>query len=278
MTVLLFVLGALALPASASALPAPVTLPYGPHNEQVLTVFGQDTPGHTNVTLTHEGGWHQQLNEVELEGPALRLQREGFVVYSLNWEQDTFQPAFPLEPEQIREGVLWVKRHAAQYGGNSTIEMVGGSAGGHLAAITAELINKEAPGTISGVASLSGPMDLYSLYEMVLEGELGAGLTMSLRKALGCRMGRVCSQSLAERWSPVDNVDPATCPPIWLSGGGIDLVPLAQQYEMAQALEAAGCPVTLRVLAFGHAFAYWAKVAPDVIAFLKSPVAFAAAH
>ena len=26
-------------------------------------------------------------------------------------------PAFPLEPEQIREGVLWVGQHAAEYGG-----------------------------------------------------------------------------------------------------------------------------------------------------------------
>src|SRR5438445_7801335 len=100
MTVMLFVLGALVAPASASALPAPVHLKYGPRAEQMLTVFGQETPGHRNVTLTHEGGWHQQLNEVELEYPALRLQKEGFVVYSLNWEQDIYQPAFPLEPEE----------------------------------------------------------------------------------------------------------------------------------------------------------------------------------
>jgi acetyl esterase/lipase len=272
MTALLFVVGALVLPASASALPAPVHLQYGWRAEEQLTVFGQEGPGHKNVTLTHEGGWHQQLNEVELEGPALRLQREGFVVYSLNWEQDYLQPAFPLEPEEIREGVMWVKAHAREYGGGSTIEMLGGSAGGHLAALTAELIDRQAPGAVSAVASLSGPMDLAMLVEEANEGELYAGLAMSLRRALGCRLRLrySCSMTLAEAFSPVDHVDRATCPAFWLAGGEIDIVPLIQQREMLATLEDADCEASLRVLPQGHAFAYWAKVGPEVIAFLKA--------
>jgi acetyl esterase/lipase len=278
MTVWLVVLGALIVPASASALPLPVVLPYGPHEEQVVTVYGQEGPGHKNVVLTHEGGWHQQINETELSGPATRLQKEGFVVYSLNWEQDIGQLAFPLEPEQIKEGVQWVKSHAGAYGGGSTIEMAGGSAGGHLAAITAELIDKAKPGTISAVVSLSGPMDLVELVELAEAGELYSGLTMSLRKALGCRFGAVCSKTFAAEWSPVDNIDPATCPPFWLAGGEVDIVPISQQYDMANALEAADCPVTLRVVPKNHAFAYWAKVSAEAIAFLKAPMAYATAH
>jgi hypothetical protein len=277
-TALVAVLGALVVPASASALPAPVHEQYGPRAEQYMTVFGQEGPGHKNVTLTHEGGWHQQINEVELEGPSLRLQREGFVVYDMNWEQDTSQPAFPLEPEEIREGVLWAKAHAAEFGGGSTIEMAGGSAGGHLAAITAELVDKEKPGTVSAVISLSGPMDLVRLVEEAEVGELYSGLTMSLRKALGCRFGAICSQSLAAAYSPVDNIDPATCPAFWLAGGETEMVPIFQQIEMAEALEAAHCPVTLRVVPKNHAFAYWAKVSQEAIDFMKSPVAYAAAH
>jgi acetyl esterase/lipase len=279
MTVVLFALAALVIaPAAASALPAPVHLRYGPHEEQFLTVFGQEGPGHINVILTHEGGWHQQMRETELEGPALLLQKQGFTVYSLNWEQDDFTTAFPLEPEQIREGVLWVKAHAAPYGGGGKIEMMGGSAGGHLAAITAELVNKEKPGTISAVASLSGPMNLSTLAEEVEAGEIYVGLTKSLRRALGCRFGATCSAEFANEWSPVDNVDAATCPPFWLAGAEIEMVPIEEQYEMAAALEAAGCPVTLRVVPRNHAFAYWAKVSFETVAFLRSPVSFTAAH
>jgi dienelactone hydrolase len=279
MAVGLVVLGMVLLaPAAASALPLPVHRQYGPRADEYMTVFGQEGPGHKNVTLTHEGGWHQQINEVELEGPALRLQKEGFVVYDLNWEQDTTQIAFPLEPEEIREGVLWAKAHAAEFGGGSMIDMVGGSAGGHLAALTAEFINKEKPGTVSGVVSLSGPMDLVTLTEEAVAGEIYAGLTMSLRKALGCRFGAECSLSLAAAYSPVDNVDPATCPAFWLAGAESEMVPITQQYEMTQKLEEAGCPVTLRVVPKNHAFAYWAKVSAEAIAFLKAPVAYAALH
>src|SRR5205823_5110658 len=103
MTVVLVLLAALIVPAAASALPAPVRLRYGPHEEQFVTVYGQEGPGHKNIVLTHEGGWHQQINETELGGPSLLLQKEGFVVYSLNWEQDGAGTlAFPREPEQIR--------------------------------------------------------------------------------------------------------------------------------------------------------------------------------
>jgi len=90
--------------------------------------------------------------------------------------------------------------------------------------------------------------------------------------------GATCSPSFAAAWSPVDNIDRATCPPFWLAGGEVDIVPVSQQYEMASALESAGCPVALRVVPKNHAFAYWGKVVTETIAFLKSPMTYTAAH
>ena len=165
---------------------------------------------------------------------------------------------------------------AAVYNGDPTnIVLLGGSTGGNLAMLGGEMLDAETAGTVRGIVNLSGPADLVTLraYEEQLKAESKpASLYQPLATALGCRSLPLCTEAQEREWSPTARIPAAaSCPAWYLAGGEADTVlPIAQQREMLAALEAAGCSATLRVVPNGHSFAYWAKIAPEVVAFLRA--------
>jgi pimeloyl-ACP methyl ester carboxylesterase len=79
-------------------------------------------------------------------------------------------------------------------------------------------------------------------------GELNEQFSGATARVLECRKLLACSQAFAEEWSPIDNIDPATCPPELLGSDLEERVPVAQAEEMAAALKAVGCSAQLVVL------------------------------
>ena len=143
--------------------------------------------------------------------------------------------------------------HAAEFNGNpERIVLVGASAGGCLALAAAEHTH------VAAVASLSGPTDFIKRAEE----------HRAMRQALGC-LRSSCDNQLAHEWEPIANI--GACTPTILFGAELrDLVPLEQQTEMAQAMLAHGCPVTLDVEPEGHAFAYSGHAFPQLAAFISA--------
>ena len=254
--------------ASAATQPAAISsLSYGPLEEEQLTVFPARSAGAPSVLLVHGGGWSKQLNETEVPWVAEDLQSAGFAVFDANYPQDSnAQPAFPLEPEAIKAAAEWVSANASAYHGSTTnIVLVGGSAGGQLAEMTATRF------PVAAVVSLSGPTNLVTLMEMANKKELKDGLGGDVRTAPGCSAkAKSCPESIESEWSPIDNI-PTSCPPYLLFSSERDEVPVSQQIEFQAALEGAGCPVKLQALAGNqHSFQYWPKVRATVDAFIAA--------
>ncbi len=228
------------------------------------------------MLLVHGGGWRQQPNETEQAFVAQDLRAHGLTVFDINYPQANLEEtAFPKQPEAIASAIAWVREHASEFGGDpGNLELLGGSAGGHLV----DLAGERVPG-IRTVVSLSGPTNLTKLVEMGQREELRSSLAISLAMALGCggtRYGpeklNFCTPAqlqLAAEYSPVAHVPASGCPKYMLFSSEEDLVPLSQQQEFLPALQGAGCSASLTVLSGkGHSFGYWWRIKPQVIRFL----------
>jgi acetyl esterase/lipase len=266
---------ALAVPASASAtLPVYREVAYGPSAGEKATVFGQLKPGSTIVVLVHGGGWRLQKYVTEEGSPSKALQKQGFMVFDVNYDQDSpTQPAFPLEVDEVAEATTYAIEHAEAWGGNpANVVLLGGSAGGQLAARAAEVVDQASPGAVRGVVSLSGPMNLVTLVQMAIDGTLtDHAYIKSIGQALGCSASlAACSTSFAAEWSPAVNIPTVSCPAWLLVSSEVDVVATLQADEMLADLGEAGCSAAHVELATGHGFSYWSTIAPQVYSFVKS--------
>jgi len=187
---------------------------YGPLPEEVLTTFPAGEP---TVVLVHGGYWEHQTRVTELKGTAKVLQKEGFTVVDVDYPQATEegQTVFPLEPEAVERATEWALGHSQH------IVMLGESAGGHLAALTAEALYPR----VAGVVALSAPMNLWTL--------LSAGKPRhGVHRALNCE-NTACSERYALKWSPVSHV---VCIPFLMGYYRKDTIPVSQGFEMQAAL------------------------------------------
>jgi acetyl esterase/lipase len=223
--------------------------------EEWVTVFTQ--PAQANapaVVLLHGGGFSEQTALVQLGAQAKSLQKAGFTVFDVDYPQTKHlgEAAFPPMPEAIERATSWVQAHAGEYGADPTnIEYDAESAGGLLAGIAAEHLNRAYPGTVDAVLSDSGPMDLWAMVELARKGEVSEKHAKNMERALNCAHLEGCSESFAHEWSPAWNVDAATCVPWMLGSFERDAVPISQQLEMVAAARAKNCPIELVVVPGG---------------------------
>jgi acetyl esterase/lipase len=111
------------------------------------------------------------------------LAAAGYVVFAIQYR---LAPRFPLPAaiSDCKAAVAWVREHAGQYGGTSDAVVIGGSAGGHLAAMTA-LSSQEKhfqPGFESADTRVRGAICLYGFYDFIsrLESPEKTGLWQRL--------------------------------------------------------------------------------------------------
>jgi len=167
---------------------------------------------------------------------------------------------FPAQAKDCRDALIFLHKNARKYGIDpDQIGIMGESAGGHLAALTAtapdapEFIgsfrDKETP-RVKAFCSISGPMDIVLLGTMgdFVEGIVGKH---PIQQLLGGRVGD--HLALAKLASPIEHVS-ADDPPSLLIYGEIDfLVPPVVAHNMHAALLAQGIKSELYPVAgMGH--------------------------
>ena len=240
--------------AQAHVSAASTAIEYGPGENETLETYPATHPNAATLIVLPEGGFHMLLMGVaESRANALR-NKYGFATVAAEYPVDSpTTPAFPAAPEAIENAVAWAREHAREINGDpERIVLVGGSSGGGLALAVAEHTR------VAAVASLSGPTDFVRRAEE----------HRAMRQALGC-LHSSCDNQLAHEWQPVSNI--GECTPTILFGAELrDLVPLEQQTEMAEAMLAHGCPVTLDLERSGHAFDYSAAAFPQLAAFVNA--------
>jgi len=185
------------------------------------------------VMVIYGGGWI--LGSKELSAPLARqLAEQGYVVFAMNYRLAPFHP-FPAAVDDVQASVSWVRDHAFDFGLDpARIGAIGGSAGGHLAAMLATL--GEGPhdrgSRISAAVSWAGPMDLHP-------AEFGPDSQIYLDAFLNC-IGRPCDEATVVAASPISHVDPSDAPILLAQGEEDQLVPPDQGLRMADALRAGG--------------------------------------
>jgi acetyl esterase/lipase len=274
MVAAMLVLPACAL-AKAKAAPIYKNVSYGVSPLETATIYSQQNPGATAVVLVHGGGWRLQTTGVTEKGSqAKSLQRQGFVVFAVDYDQDSpSEPAFPLQTDEIAAATRWAIANAASYDANpDKVVLLGGSAGGQLAARAAEQLDEASPGTVDGVVSLSGPMDFQTLVALAEQRKIkDKSYVLSIEQALGCSGSwAACSPAYEAEWSPALNIPAGGCPDWLLLSSEVDTTASSQAEEMLGELHGAGCEATMTVVPKGHGFSYWHEVSSAIFSFIAA--------
>jgi arylformamidase len=215
------------------------SIDYGDDPYQSVTVFRPQRPTGEVLVFFHGGGWTNGSKEwMYFMAPAFTAR--GVVFVSAGYR---LAPAhvFPTGFEDCADALACVWRRAADFGADAERVFVGGhSAGGHYAALLAVTSQwRAARGLPSALPR--GCLPVSGVYRF------GPESGMSVRPRF---LGPVPDGKAEAAASPLESLEPGTCPPFFLSHGARDFPHLARQAgEMARALRAAGVPVREAVLA-----------------------------
>jgi len=203
------------------------------------------------VISVHGGSWRSGDKAAEPWRNACEwLASEGFVAFSLGYSLAPEHP-FPAGIDDIRTAIAWLRapEQVEAYGYDpALIGAFGGSAGGNLVALLgASGAGPWDSGTrVAAVVDLSGPIDLTSAGLPLLP----AGFDQRQLDYLGCTGYDGCAAAVAA--SPNHQVD-AGDPPYFIAHAADEYIPASQGRLMADALRAAGVPVTfVTVPGTGH--------------------------
>jgi acetyl esterase/lipase len=190
----------------------------------------------------HGGAW--VIGSKNEQGLPLmtHLAARGWVCVSANYRLSP-HATFPDHIIDIKRALAWIREHGPEYGADPDfIVITGGSAGGHLAALTALTANDPAyqPGFEAVDTSVRGCVAFYGVYDFI--DRHGIWPHGGLRKLLE---RRVMKASLAEARdayesaSPVSRVHPQAPPFLVIHGDRDTVVPVEDARRFVQAFREA---------------------------------------
>lgn len=237
-----------------------------------LDVYRPETAAAAPALLfIHGGGWEAKGKEYYSYWAA-RYAGMGYVCVSVEYRTSNEAP-YPAAVDDCRDAVRWMRARAGELGLDpGRIAVIGQSAGGHLALLTAYAPGGGADAPVQAVVAYYAPTDLAGEplrhYDVV-------------RKFLGTAYDE--DPDRYRDASPIAHVRPGL-PPTLLLHGTIDaLVPIRESERLAAALAEAGVPhYLLRLEGWDHSFevvkAVNAHCMPIQDAFLSASLAPAPAE
>lgn len=210
----------------------------------------------------HGGGW--VIGNKEEQGLPLmgHLAARGWICVACNYPLSP-KAKWPEHLVAIKQALAWTKEHIAEYGGDpSWVAVTGGSAGGHLAAMTALTANdpKYQPGFESADTSVQACVPFYGAYDLANVLETKAG-----DKRHDYFLSRVMfgkSLEAARDATPLLHVS-GDAPPFFVIHGVNDsLVPVAEARELVRRLREANADTVAYAELPGaqHAFDVFASI------------------
>ncbi len=208
----------------------------------------------------HGGGW--MIGKKDQQGlPLMRhLAARGWVCVAINYRLSP-RDAFPAHVVDVKRAIAWIKDNIASYGGDPDfVAITGGSAGGHLTALTALSANDPAyqPGFEDADTTLQAAVPFYGVYDVA-----GATGHKSIEFLRDMFLAPVVMQTtftddpeLFEQASPILRVR-KDAPPFYVIHGSNDvLAEVRQAREFVDALrETSDAPVCFSELRYTqHAF------------------------
>ncbi len=194
------------------------------------------------VVVVHGGGWRAGVRG---EFPLWNawLAGKGYVIFDIDYRLSP-PPTWKAAPADVRCAVGWVKENAGRYGVDpERVALMGRSAGGHLALLTAYTKSPASPVPgcdarnvrdtgVAAVAAFYAPTDLARLSSL---GYLGGmdGFLGGARKAIPGRYRLL---------SPLSHVSSGDPPTFLAHGGGDQIVPPEESELLAGRLREAKVP------------------------------------
>jgi acetyl esterase/lipase len=231
--------------------------------------------GYPLVVQIHGGGW--MIGDKRVSGPFVdwpsvlaSLAATGYVVAAVDYRLSS-EAQFPVQAQDVKAAIRWLRLNAATYGVDRSRAMVWGeSAGAHLAALAAvscgsrllepqepsnifnlvsDVTTKRASDCVQGAVSWYGVFDMTTIQQQAREVH---ALSRDERDApewrlLGCFAIQCRPEALAAA-SPITYVDKKDPPMLLIVGDADVTVPSEQTRQMAERLEAAGVQHELLVL------------------------------
>jgi acetyl esterase/lipase len=244
----------------------------GAHRLDVHLPSGTAPAGGWPVVLAiHGGGWRGG-DKLGYEGVVdAELTAAGYAVVAPDYTLSRpGHSSWPLNLNEVRQSVRWVKENAAGFDfDSSAIAAMGESAGAHLALMLGTdpgpADSKGVKARVEAVVDFYGPTDLTSLYNE----SPAAGLAVS--QYIGGKPTQFPAQYANA--SPVTHISAATPPVLIVHGTADQLVPFTQSVELAQDLSADGVPNQLiPVEGAPHGFGLVVNgidLGPSVVEFLR---------
>lgn len=204
------------------------------------------------ILHVHGGGWvagHTRHSGALSNFPAVlaKLASEGFVVASLEYRLAN-EAKFPAQVQDARAALRFLKNNADKYGIDKTKTGIwGGSAGGHLTALTAlscgdASLDVEGKTYEEGSECAQAAVTWYGVFDF---GVLAAGrpddVDGAASRLLGCEGS--CQKEAYAKASPVTYIDSNDPPMLLIHGEKDGVVPVAQSRLAEQKLKSAGVTV-----------------------------------
>lgn len=219
-------------------------IPYGEYGSRnTLDVWRhRDLPrdGRAPVLLQVPGGaWMTGSKRGQAHPLMAHLVERGWVCVSINYRLSP-RSTWPDHIIDVKRALAWTKAHIADYGGDPDwVAITGGSAGGHLTALTALTAGdpRFQPGFTGADTSVQAAVPFYGVYDFTGETALHP-LQTPMLGAYVFKQSRRRSPDVYRDASPMTYITEDAPPFFVLHGNNDTLVPVEQGRAFAAALQA----------------------------------------
>lgn len=214
--------------------------------------------GRAPVLLQVPGGaWMVGSKRGQAHPLMAHLVERGWVCVSINYRLSP-RSTWPDHIVDVKRALAWTKAHIAEYGGDPDwVAITGGSAGGHLCALTALTANDPQfqPGFADADTSVRAAVPFYGIYDFTGEVDLHSLLTPAL-SAYVFKQSRRHFPDTYRTASPMTYISPDAPPFFVLHGRNDSLVPVEQGRAFSARLrEVSTNPVVYAEMPYAqHAF------------------------
>jgi acetyl esterase/lipase len=215
------------------------------------------------IMWIHGGGWKELNRTWNL---AMPLVERGYAVASVDYRYSD-EGAFPTQMYDLKDALLFLKRHAGEYGYDaSKVAVSGDSAGGHLCCLMGvsagnrDWETEAADYSVQAVIVMCGPTMLPLTFE-----ESGAEPDDVIDQLLGAPVKSKAGLGKAAAASPLTYIDGHEPPFLILHGTDDPLVSPRHSRLLRNALETAGTPVMMHLIP-GAVHGFGGKIVTDIMA------------
>lgn len=221
-------------------------LEYGPYGRRnLLDVYrprnvAADTSPAPVLLQIHGGAW--VIGDKNQQGLPLMLHlaAEGWVCVAINYRLSP-KATWPEHLVDCKRALSWVREHIAEHGGNPDLICVtGGSAGGHLAAMTALTANdpQYQPEFESADTSVTACVPFYGVYDFnaLFDGSRGSDRAARLLARWVMKTTPEEDSAAFEAASPISHLRPDAPPFFVIHGTNDNLAPVGQARTFVERL------------------------------------------